>query len=146
MIAVSTCATTITLRYMLEPPGWKPSSQSMAGRRVDGSSKVSSSPPACAMPGTGRRRVSGCLLCSPSMVHWDSLTADGVAWGKSIAAGSVSCPRVPKITYIPCREIRINPTSQILRRTFGPKIRVLFHTTGRVSITPQKAGWLNPLK
>jgi len=52
----------------------------------------------------------------------------------AIATGSVSCPRVPKIIDIPCREIRINPTFQILRWTFGSKIRVVFRTTGRVSL------------
>jgi hypothetical protein len=42
-----------------------------------------------------------------------------------------------KIIDVPYWEIHIYPTSQILRGTFGSKIRVLFRTTGRVSITPK---------
>jgi hypothetical protein len=42
-----------------------------------------------------------------------------------------------KIIDVPCREIHIYPTSQILRGTIGSKIWVLFRTTGRVSITPK---------
>jgi len=181
VIAVSTRAATITLWYMLEPPGRNPSSRSMAGRRVDGSSKVSSSPytgpqsPAVALFGVGSRDDARCparpLLWSSGIStltggrdfrdftngisgisqtlpqtdprsrngcgNFSALTgtpSNGSRAKNATAAGSVSCPRAPKIIDIPRREIRINPTSQILRRTFGSKIRVLFRTTGRVSL------------
>jgi len=64
------------------------------------------------------------------------LDEDPIEWGKDekcYRCRFQSSLKGPKIIELPRSEIRINPTSQILRGTFGSKIRVLFHTTGRVS-------------